>query len=343
MVFCFGELLLRMSPALGRKWIQEHQMPVYIGGAELNVATALSNWKVPVKYCTALPEHYLAKEILQDVADRGIDISPVYFSGHRIGSYYLPQGADMKHAGVIYDRANSSFADLTPGCIQWEEVLEGCTWFHFSAISPALNNNVAAVCREALYFASQKGINISVDLNYRSRLWQYGKKPTQVMPELVNYCNVIMGNIWSANSLLGFPVDDAIHDNPTRERYLGHATETANQMLQQFPACETVANTFRFDQGEGGISYYAALNNKKGQFVSPAFSVGTVVDQVGSGDCFMAGLIYGLHNNHTAQEVIDFAAAAAFGKLQEKGDTSSQTIADVQTYLKEHGQDRKYN
>lgn len=332
MVFCFGELLLRMSPSLGGQWIREHQMPVYIGGAELNVATALSKWNVPSRYCTALPENYLTEEIIADIEKKGIDTSPVYYSGQRIGSYYLPQGVDMKNAGVIYDRTGSSFAELTPGCINWEEVLNDCTWFHFSAISPSLNNNVAAVCREALYFASQKGITISVDLNYRSRLWKYGKKPTQVMPELVNYCNVIMGNIWAANSLLGFSIDDNIHDQPSREKYLAHATETANEMLRQFPACQTVASTFRFDREEG-INYYAALNNNKGQFISPEFSTSSVVDKVGSGDCFMAGLIYGLYNEHPSQEVIDFASAAAFGKLQEKGDATEQSVQAVKKIL----------
>ena len=333
MIFCFGELLLRMSPALGRQWIRDHQMPVYIGGAELNVATALAGWDIPNKYCTALPENYLSTEILEDVKTRGIDTSPVYFSGNRIGSYYLPQGADLKNTGVIYDRSHSSFAELTPGCIQWEEVLKDCTWFHFSAISPALNNNVAAVCREALYYASQKGITISIDLNFRSKLWQYGKKPTQVMPELVNYCNVIMGNIWAANSLLGFPVDENLQDKPSKERYLSHATETATQIRQQFPACDTVANTFRFDKGDG-IHYYAALDNKKGQVVSPEMHTDKVIDKVGSGDCFMAGLIYGLHKNLPAQDTISFAAAAAFGKLQEKGDATSQSVNDVNAILK---------
>ena len=324
---------MRMSPSLGRQWIREHQMPVYIGGAELNVATALSSWDVPVKYCTALPENYLASEILEEVEERGIDTKPVYFSGSRIGSYYLPQGADLKNTGVIYDRGHSSFAELTPGCIQWEEVLKDCTWFHFSAISPALNNNVAAVCREALYYASQKGITISIDLNYRSKLWQYGKKPTQVMPELVNYCNLIMGNIWSAHSLLGFPIDEKVHDAPSKERYLAHASETANLLLQQFPACETVASTFRFDKGDG-IHYYAALDSKKGQVVSYEMNTDHVVDKVGSGDCFMAGLIYGIHKKHSLQDTINFAAAAAFGKLQEKGDATRQSVGDVNAILK---------
>jgi 2-dehydro-3-deoxygluconokinase len=332
MVFCFGELLLRLSPSLGRKWIRDSNMPAFVGGAELNVATALTKWGISTKYCTALPENYLSAEIIEDIKDKGIDPSPVHLSGKRIGLYYLPQGADMKNAGVIYDRSHSAFAELAPGLINWEEVLKGCSWFHFSAISPALNNTVAAVCREALYFASQKNLNISIDLNYRSKLWQYGKKPTQVMPELVNYCNVIMGNIWAANSLLGMPVDDTIHHNPEKRRYLDHATQTAEELRRQFPVCKTVANTFRFDKGEG-INYYAALNNEEGQFVSPEFSTRQVVDKVGSGDCFMGGLIYGTYMNHTPQDVIDFAAAAAYGKLQEKGDTTNQTVQAVKKIL----------
>src|SRR5262245_57055108 len=151
MVFCFGELLLRMSPSLERRWIKESVMPVYVGGAELNVASALANWNVHTKYCSALPDNYLSAEIIEEIKEKGIDVSAIRLYGNRIGTYYLPQGADLKNAGVIYDRAYSSFADLTPGMIDWEKELEGCTWFHFSAISPALNNNVAAVCREALY------------------------------------------------------------------------------------------------------------------------------------------------------------------------------------------------
>ncbi|HEX5655269.1 MAG TPA: sugar kinase [Chitinophagaceae bacterium] len=332
MVFCFGELLLRLSPSLGRKWIRDNNMPVFVGGAELNVATALTKWGIPTKYCTALPDNYLSAEIIEEIRDKGIDPGPVHLSGKRVGLYYLPQGADMKNAGVIYDRSHSAFAELAPGLINWEEVLKGCSWFHFSAISPALNNTVAAVCREALYFASQKNLNISIDLNYRSKLWQYGKKPTQVMPELVNYCNVIMGNIWAANSLLGMPVDDKIHHNPEKRRYLDHATQTADELRRQFPVCKAVANTFRFDKGDG-IHYYAALNNEEGQFVSPEFNTRHVVDKVGSGDCFMGGLIYGSYKNHTPQDVIDFAAAAAYGKLQEKGDTTNQTVQAVKKIL----------
>lgn len=329
MVFCFGELLLRMSPSLGRLWIKEKVMPVYVGGAELNVATALAKWKVPVKYGTALPDNYLSDEIIEELKEKGIDTSAVYFSGRRIGTYYLPQGADLKNAGVIYDRAYSSFAELSPGQIDWEKVLEGCTWFHFSAISPALNHNVAAVCREALYYASQKNITISVDLNYRSKLWQYGKQPIQVMPELVNYCNVIMGNIWAVDSLLGIasPIEDST--GKSKEELIDAAGQSMLALHQRYGQAASFAYTFRLEK-----EYWAVLQHGKQMAVSKEFSMGEVVDRVGSGDCFMGGLIYGLYNKYRSQDVIDFAAAAAVGKLKEKGDATNQTVEDVKKLLR---------
>lgn len=321
MVFCFGELLLRMSPSLNRQWIYHNMMPVYVGGAELNVATALAKWEVPTKYCTALPDNYLSKEIIEDINEKGIDTSAVYFSGNRIGTYYLPQGADMKNAGVIYDRAYSSFAELSPGVIDWENVLEGCSWFHFSAISPALNKNLAAVCREALYYASQKGITISVDLNYRSQLWQYGLKPTQVMPELVNYCSVIMGNVWSVENLLGVPSTIESSVGKSKQELVDAAAESMLELHRQFKQATSFAYTFRLEN-----NYWAVLQHGKEKTVSKQFTIREVVDGVGSGDCFMAGLIYGLHNNHTAQETIDLAATAAVGKLLEQGDATNQNL-----------------
>ena len=332
-IFSFGELLLRMSPLLNGEWIRNTSMPVYIGGAELNVANALANWNIPVQYFSALPGNYLSKEILDHLSKKNIDISPVHFSGNRIGAYYLPEGADLKNAGVIYDRAHSSFSELKPGTIDWDKLLKDADWFHFSAISPALNEDAAKVCKEAVEAAYKKGLTISVDLNYRSKLWQYGKQPVEIMPELAQYCDVIMGNIWSANSLLAIALDENIHYKKSKAAYLGHATETAQNIMLQFPKCKTVANTFRFDEGNG-IKYYASLNQHKEQYVSPEFCTATVADKVGSGDCFMAGLIYGLCNGHAPQNIINFAAAAATGKLLETGDTTQQTIDQVEALIK---------
>jgi 2-dehydro-3-deoxygluconokinase len=329
MVFCFGELLLRMSPSLKKEWIHKATMPVYIGGSELNVTTALTKWNVPAKYCTALPENYLSKEIVEEIKDKNIDVSAIHFSGNRIGSYFLPQGADLKNAGVIYDRFFSSFYDLQPGMINWDEALKDCTWFHFSAISPALSENVAAVCKEALQAASAKKLTVSIDLNYRSKLWQYGKKPVEMMPDLVQYCHIIMGNLWSVESLLGIasPIKESV--GKTHDELVQASGESMLQLHRHYPQATTFAYTFRLEN-----NYWAVLQHGPERVISKQFAIGKVVDGVGSGDCFMAGLIYGIYSNHSPHDIINYSAAAAVGKLHEKGDATSNTIESVNTILK---------
>lgn len=327
-VFCFGELLLRMSPVLNRKWIRNATIPVYIGGAELNVATALAKWNIPVKYGTALPDHYLSNEIIDELQSKKIDTSAIQRSGNRIGNYYLPQGADLKSAGVIYDREGSSFAQLKPGMIDWHSVLKDCTWFHFSAISPALNENVAAVCEEALQVASQMGLSISVDLNHRAKLWKYGKQPKDIMPALVQHCHIIMGNIWAAETLLGIEATIKESDGKSKEELIDAAGKSMLQLHQYYPKATTFAYTFRLPE-----DYWAVLQHGANMVASKQFSIGDVIDKSGSGDCFMAGLIYGLYKNHSSQQIINYAAAAAVGKLQEKGDATNQTIEQINERL----------
>lgn len=328
-VCCFGELLLRFSPVANGEWIRQASMPVFVGGAELNVATALAKWGIPVKYSTVLPENSLADDIIGYVADKGIDPSGVVRFGQRVGSYYLPQGSDLKNAGVIYDRAYSSFSELTVGKVDWDAVLQDTSWLHVSAISPALTADVAAACNELMAVASAKGITVSIDLNHRARLWQYGMAPTAIMPGLVEHCDVVMGNIWAANALLGIPVDEQIHTKGQQSDYLDHAFATSEAIQKRFPRCKVVANTFRFDTAPTGLRYYTTLYVDGKQYVSSELLTDSVVDRVGSGDCFMAGLIYGLYNQHSPQAVVDFAAAAAFGKLQELGDATGQSVADI--------------
>jgi 2-dehydro-3-deoxygluconokinase len=330
-ICCFGEILMRVSPP--ENWIEKNQLQVYIGGAEANVATALANWNMPVKYLTAMPDNYVGHDIETYLKQKNIDTSTIAWQGNRVGFYYMQQGADLKHSGVIYDRFHSSFYELKPGDINWDEVLEDVSWFHFTAISPALNATVAIVCKEALEAAQAKGITISVDLNYRAKLWKYGKEPVEVMPELVQYCDVIMGNIWAANTLLGISVDKNVEVIDQKDSYLDHAVKTSEEIQQKFPKCKTIAYTFRFDEPPSGVRYYAALYQDENIYTSKQFELQHVADKAGSGDCFMAGLIYGFQRQHEAQHIIDFAAAAAFGKLSEIGDSSKQTVEDVQKHL----------
>ena len=322
---CFGEMLLRFSPEMNGEWIRKNSIPVFVGGAELNVATALAKWNLPASYCTVLPKNALAEDIVRDISNKQIAIEKIFYSGDRIGSYYLPQGADLKNAGVIYDRAHSSFWNIQPGQLNWEEILKDAEWFHFTAITPALNQNLADVCREALEYAKAKGIKISVDLNYRAKLWQYGKQPVEVMPELVQYATLVMGNIWAAEKMLGIQMNPL---TDSRESYLSQAEKTSASIMKKFPACKNVANTFRFEMGEG-VRYYATLYDGISLFVSNELKTETIIDRIGSGDTFMAGLIYGVLTKKGAQEIIDFAAAAAFNKLFIKGDATTSTVEEI--------------
>lgn len=319
---------MRMSPALQGEWLRQHSLPVYLGGAELNVAQALARWQQPVKYVTAMPANSMSDDIRHYLGSRHIDHDSIVYTGERTGIYYLPQGTDLKHQAVIYDRAGSSFASLRPGQINWDAVFADAGWFHFTAISPALNEYMPAVCLEAVQEARKRNLFISVDLNYRARLWQYGQKPESVMPALVSYCDLVMGNIWSMHSLLGVPLDENIHTNPADDKYLSHARQSSAFLFEQFPAVKFAANTFRFDV-ESGIRYFASLDEPGRQYQSPVFKVKSVVDKVGSGDCFMAGLIAGFCRGWAEGEIIRFAAKAAIGKLQELGDATSQTMEAI--------------
>lgn len=335
-VLCFGELLLRLPPANAGEWLRSNTMPVFVGGAELNVATALATWGIPVKYYTALPDNIISKDITEYLIQKKIDTSPITYSGERIGLYYLKEGADMKSSENVFDRKYSSFSTLSTGVVDWDSILDDVSWFHFSAIAPAVSESAAALCKEALQAAAAKKITISVDLNHRTLLWKYGKEPIEIMTGLVQYCNVVMGNIWSANSLLGIPVNPNIHEEGIQENYLANARLTATNIIKKFPECKYVANTFRFDGNENNILYYAALDTLKGQSVSPIFQTKSVVDKVGSGDCFMAGLIYSILTNKSPKDTISFAGAAAFGKLQEKGDATKNTVEQISIILNQH-------
>ena len=323
-IVTFGEILLRLSPDIGGFWQSQQHTPMYLGGAELNVARALSRWGFPTRYVSRMPANSMATAIREMLQAEDIDVRALATGGLRIGQYWLPQGTDIKSGGVIYDRAHSSFGTWTPEEVDWETVFQDAGWFHFSAITPALSPEMAKLCRVATQEAAQRNIPQSVDLNYRATLWQYGVPPQHVMPELVEHCQLIMGNLWAAHHLLGAPLPEVGgQDYPAYQ-------ETTNQYLfLQHPTCQWIAHTYRFDHPEGGIQYHATLSDRTHSASSPTFRRQEVVDRVGSGDCFMAGLLAGITSDWSTSKTVSFAAMAAIGKLGEKGDATQQSIEQI--------------
>jgi len=330
-ILSFGELLLRLCPDSEGDWLTKNILPFYIGGAELNVATALARWGLPSKYCTVLPSNGMSFQLVDYLNKLQIDTSSISYQGNRLGLFYLTKGRDMKHGELIYDRANSAFAELKAGTINWAHVLEDVSWFHFSAICPAISKNAAAVCLEALQAASSKNITISVDLNYRAALWNYGEEPVLVMPQLVKFCNVIMGNIWSANALLNVPLSPGLSESGQKNDYLSQSEQTSLRIMEQFPKCHAVANTFRFSCGSD-LKYYTTLYADQ-LYVSTEYQSEHIIDQVGSGDSFMAGLIYGFYKGWFPGKTLEFATASAFNKLFIPGDATTLSVEEIQAML----------
>jgi 2-dehydro-3-deoxygluconokinase len=331
-VLSYGEILLRICPDSDSHWLKDNTLPFYVGGAECNVATALALWGTPSAYLTAVPNNLMSRQITAYLEEKGIDTNRIVYQGERLGIYYLPKGKDLKNAGVIYDRAHSSFADLQPNSIDWEQTLDGIGWLHFSAISPALNRNAATVCAELLQVASKKNITISVDLNYRAKLWQYGAAPMDIMPALVQHCDLVMGNLWAAEKMLGIPVDASLTTG-NKADYLEHARISSEKIMQTFPKVKHVAKTFRFDHGAKGIRYYTSLYSDKTLYHSTEYVSESILDKVGSGDCFMAGLIHGFRNQSTPQDTLGFATAAAYQKLFIPSDATDQRAEDILKFM----------
>jgi len=327
-VITFGEILLRLSPQLS-----EHTAAIYVGGAEANVAAALAQWGTPVSYLSKVPDNGLSRDVLAQLSALGIETDRMLWGGDRIGIYYLAQGSDLKHAEVVYDRKYSSFASIQPGTVDWDSLLGDAEWFHWSAITPALNPDAAVICKEVLEAATRKGLTISTDLNFRSKLWQYGKKPFEIMPELVEYCDVVMGNIWAAHTMLDTSLNTVALEADKQDVYIEQATVVAKEITARFKRCKRVAFTFRFSSAATHNHYYAFYYNDGNVAVSKAYDTDQVVDRVGSGDCFMAGLIHAQLAGKDDQGIISFAAAAAYSKFFVKGDFNTTPVEEIYKLL----------
>ncbi len=320
-ILSFGEILIRQQ-SLGSHFFDSpnNLLRIYPGGAEANVAASLAQMGNKVEYVSAFPQNSLSQEIVQKLNGLAVGTHKIIWSGDRLGSYILLSANGLSSGEVIYDRKYSSFSQLSKEDFPFDSLLEDVFWLHWSALTPALNLDMADLMEILLNKASEKGIQISVDLNYRSKLWQYGKAPIEVMPTLVKYCDVIMGNIWASNKMLGTAIDEQLNRNSSKETYFEFAKQNAQEIRSLFPKVKYIANTFRFMDRPTHNLFYGTFHTETEDVISEVYETEEVIDRIGSGDAFMAGLIHALSHQWEAQKVVDTATGAGYQKLFVEGD-----------------------
>lgn len=321
-VICFGEILLRLSPAAGKRLVQAEQFDVVYGGSEANVAVSLSIFGHDSRFVTRIPDNSPGRASLGALSRYGVRTDKTIWGGDRLGIYFLEPGAGLRGSQVIYDRHGSGMATLQPGMINWRHVLEGCDWFHWSGITPALSQSAAEATKEAVLIAREMGIPVSCDLNYREKLWKYGKNPSEIMPELMQLCTVILG------------------DPGSFDLYSGVKGTSDSDLLSafaaKFPEVEYVAMTRRAGLTATHNTYQGALWHSGAIFTSAIYDLTDMTDRIGGGDAFMAGLIHGLdRGSGHLQDTIEFATAAAALKHYVTGDFNLSTENEIRGLM--HG------
>ncbi len=328
----FGEVMLRLAAPGYERFLQSNTFNATFGGGEANVAVSLANYGIPVSFVTRVPQNDIANACLRELRGFGVDVNDVVFGGDRLGIYYLETGAVSRASKVIYDRAYSSIAQVKPGMIDWEKVFEDACWFHWTGITPAISEGAAEVCLEALKVAKEMGITVSCDLNYRKNLWKYGKRADEVMPELVKYCDVILGNEEDAEKALlikpeGVNVEGG---KVVAEAYLS----VSEQIMKRFPKAKKVITTLRSSINANHNNWAGVLYDGKTLYKSKEYQITHIVDRVGGGDSFMGGLIYGLQTYvGDDQKALDFAVAASCLKHTIYGDYNRVSVSEVEKLM----------
>lgn len=331
-VVTFGEIMMRLSPPGFLRFGQARSFDVIYGGGEANVAVSLANFGVPVDYVTRLPDNDLGEACIKFLRQYGVGVDKIVRGGDRLGIYFLEIGAVQRGSKVIYDRANSAIATIERGMINWRHVFADADWFHWTGITPAISTGTADVCLEAVQVAKEMGLTVSCDLNYRKKLWKWGKTPGEVMPELVSYCDVAIGNEEDADKVFGIkaPETDVVAGRVEADKYL----YVCEELAKRFPDLKTIAITLRGSISASHNTWSGVLWDRGEFCVGPSFDITHIVDRVGGGDSFMGGLIYGLRTyGEDRQRALNFAVAASCLKHSIFGDFNMVTAAEVERLM----------
>ena len=339
-VVTFGEVMLRLSTPGFLRFGQAGSLDATFGGGEANVAVSLANFGIDASYVTRLPKNDIADACLAELRGLGVDVSGVVRGGDRIGIYFLESGAVARGSKVIYDRAHSAIAEIQPGMVDWEKALAGADWFHWTGITPAISQGAADACLEAIKVANRLGVKVSCDLNYRKKLWQYGKTAAEVMPALVEGCDLILGNEEDAEKEFGIKPEGFDAEQTGGQIDQSRFESVCRQLMERFPRCKKVAITLRGSISASHNTWGGVLFDGTTLWQSRRYDITHIVDRVGGGDSFMGGLLYGLLTYPTDQQAIDFAAAASALKHTIIGDYNRVTVAEVEALVKGGGSGR---
>lgn len=339
-VVTFGEIMLRLATPEHLRFRQARSFNATFGGGEANVAVSLANYGIDVDYVTRLPQNDLGAACAAELRSFGVGTSNIVYGGERLGIYYLETGAVARPSKVVYDRAHSSAATVERGMIDWEQVLAGADWFHWTGITPAISASAAEVCLDACRAANSLGVKVSCDLNYRKNLWKYGKTAAEVMPALVECCDVILGNEEDAEKVFGIKPEGFDAAATQGEVDAAAFRSVCSQLMARFPRAKKVVITLRGSINADHNTWGGVLFDGETLYRSPRYDITDIVDRVGGGDSFMGGLIYGLLTYDDDQRALNFAAAASALKHTIYGDFNMVSVAEVENLMKGDGSGR---
>ena len=339
-VVTFGEIMLRLATPEHLRFRQARSFNATFGGGEANVAVSLANYGIDVDYVTRLPQNDLGAACAAELRSFGVGTSNIVYGGERLGIYYLETGAVARPSKVVYDRAHSSAATVERGMIDWEQVLAGADWFHWTGITPAISASAAEVCLDACRAANRLGVKVSCDMNYRKNLWKYGKTAAEVMPALVECCDVILGNEEDAEKVFGIKPEGFDAASTQGEVDAAAFRSVCSQLMARFPRAKKVVITLRGSINADHNTWGGVLFDGETLYRSPRYDITDIVDRVGGGDSFMGGLIYGLLTYDDDQRALNFAAAASALKHTIYGDFNMVSVAEVENLMKGDGSGR---
>jgi 2-dehydro-3-deoxygluconokinase len=338
-VVTFGEIMMRLSPPGFLRLCQARSFDVTYGGGEANVAASLANYGVPVDFVTRLPKNDTGEACVRFLRDQGIGVDKILWGGDRLGIYFLEMGAVARGSKVLYDRAASAFATIEPGMIDWRSAFSDAHWFHCTGITPAVSKGAATACLEGIRTAKEMGLTVSCDLNYRSNLWKWGGEPSEVMGDLVEYCDVAIGNEEDAAKVFGVhaPDTDVTSGALCAEKY----RFVCDELGRRFTNLKTVAITLRGSISASHNTWSGILWDGGSMYEGPTFQITHIVDRVGAGDAFTGGLIYGLLTyGEDKRAALNFALAASCLKHTIFGDFNLATTAEVEALARGDGSGR---